>query len=223
MSGDKGFVYKVERFNLLSGAFLAFVAIFVLLIIIVLNYLNIFSPSYLSFLPRKIAQVGAPVHGIGFASEKPGYTVGVKENDHKALVDTLDRVGFLGKKHSGSEQIVTTVLVLLAGSRSSDMVDFTDKERGVLFSYSKVFSKESVLIKIYVDDETLQKDTASQEVGKYLGFIFETMLDEKTVLKEKLSMLEEIKNNIVLTKDEQLIRTKPSAIPTTIVASNSAK
>jgi len=223
MSGDKGFIYRAERFNLLSGTFLAFVAIFALLIVIFLNYLNIFSPSFLSFLPRKEVLVSASVHSIGFASEKLGYTIGVKGNDHKALVDTLSRFGLLGKKYSASEQIVTTALVLLAGSRSGDMVDFTDKERGVLFSYSKVFSKESVLIKIYIDDETLQKDTASQEVAKYLGFIFETMLDEKTVLKEKLSMLEEIKNNIVLTKDEQLIRTKPSIIPTTIIASNSAK
>jgi len=223
MSGDKGFVYKVERFNLLSGTFLTFIAIVAFLSLVALNYLNIFSPSFLSFLPRKEVPVSASVYGIGFASEKQGYAIGVKGNDHKALVDTLSRFGLLGEKYSESEQIVTTALVLLAGTRSGDMVDFTDKERGILFSYSKAFSKESVLIKIYLDDETLQKDTASQEVAKYLGFIFETMLDEKTVLKEKLSLLEEIKNNIVLTKDEQLIRTKPSIMPTTIIASNSAK
>jgi hypothetical protein len=222
MSGDKGFVYKVERFNLLSGKLWAFVGTLAILVLIALNYFNIFSPSLLGFLPRKVVQVSVPTNNIGFASEKLGYTIGVRGDDHAVLLDALNRLGFLGKKQSASEQAITTVLVLLANNRSS-MVDFTDEKRGVLFSYSKVFSKDSVLIKIYLDDETLQKDTAQEEVGKALGFIFDTMLDGESPSKEKLSILEEIKNNIILTKDEQLIRTKPSITPIKVIENKSTQ
>ena len=222
MPDDKGFVYKAERFNLLSGKFLAFVGVFILLVLAALNYLNIFSPSFLNFLPRKAVETSV-TKSIGFASEVQGYTLGVKGNDHKALINSLEKLGFWDKKQSAAEEKTSTVLILLVGSRSGDMVDFTDKERGILFSYSKAFSKESVLIKIHLDDETLQKDTASQEVGKYLGFIFETMVVEKSLSAKTVSILEEIQNNIILTKNEQLIRTIPSIVPSKAIESDSTK
>jgi len=221
MSDDKGFIYKVERFNLLSAKFLAFIVVLVVLGLLALNYLNIFSPSFLSSFPRKEVET-TTIKSIGFASEVQGYTLGARGNNHKALIDSLDKLGVWSKKQSASGEKVSNILVLLAVGKA-DLVDFVDKDGKVLFSYSQLFSNGTIFVKLYIEEAVLQKDTAQEDVGKYLSFIFETLAEDESLSAETASILEEIKNNITLTKNEQLIRTNPSIVPSQTIESNSTQ